>query len=114
MEKSAFDKKRMGDLYDELFSTLGQQNKSGQGMFHKKFIQVCSLLSPCFISFSKSVVQCRNMLCVCSFFNSGQNTVMEFCYHIIFPIFLPKVMPTFSIFVPTPPNYKVLGIKMRK
>lgn len=44
MEKPAFDKKRMGDLFDELFSTLGHQNTSGQGMFHKKFIQVCTVI----------------------------------------------------------------------
>lgn len=61
MEKSAFDKKRMGDQYDELFSTLGQQNKSGQGMFHKKFIQVCSLLCAHFLSFNKSAMQYKNM-----------------------------------------------------
>lgn len=57
MEKTTFDKKRMGNLYDELFSTLGHQSTSGQGMFHKKFIQVCSLLCACFLSYNKSVTQ---------------------------------------------------------
>lgn len=49
MEKSTFDKKKMADRFDELFSSLGYQKTSGQGMFHKKFIQVCSLLCVCFL-----------------------------------------------------------------
>ncbi|XP_070708776.1 DNA-dependent protein kinase catalytic subunit [Pempheris klunzingeri] len=39
MEKTSFDKKRMGNMYDEMYSSLGDRNKVGHGMFRKKFIQ---------------------------------------------------------------------------
>lgn len=42
--KPGFDKKRMGDLFDDMHSSLGDRNTGGHGMFRKKFIQVCSLL----------------------------------------------------------------------
>ncbi|XP_044195297.1 DNA-dependent protein kinase catalytic subunit [Thunnus albacares] len=38
-EKPSFDKKRMGQLYDEMHSSLGDRNTDGHGMFRKKFIQ---------------------------------------------------------------------------
>lgn len=44
LEKPGFDKKQMGDMYDEMYSLLGNRNAGGHGMFRKKFIQVCSLL----------------------------------------------------------------------
>lgn len=66
MDKPTFNKKRTGDLFDELFSTLRHQNPEGQGMFHKKFIHVCSLLYACFLSFDKSVTRYKIL---CSFSN---------------------------------------------
>ncbi|XP_077480903.1 DNA-dependent protein kinase catalytic subunit [Stigmatopora argus] len=39
MEKKDFDKKKMENLYDELYSVLGDWNKDGHGMFRKKFIK---------------------------------------------------------------------------
>ncbi|XP_041817022.1 DNA-dependent protein kinase catalytic subunit isoform X1 [Chelmon rostratus] len=39
LEKASFDKKRMGDMYEEMFSSLGDRNAAGHGMFRKKFIQ---------------------------------------------------------------------------
>lgn len=39
MEKPSFDKKQMGDMYNEMHSLLGDRNASGHGPFRKKFIQ---------------------------------------------------------------------------
>ncbi|XP_044032842.1 DNA-dependent protein kinase catalytic subunit isoform X2 [Siniperca chuatsi] len=39
LEKPGFDMKRMGDMYDEMRSSLGDRNRAGHGMFRKKFIQ---------------------------------------------------------------------------
>ncbi|KAM7370115.1 hypothetical protein PAMP_011395 [Pampus punctatissimus] len=39
IEKPSFDKKRMNVLYDEMYSSLGNRNTGGHGMFRKKFIQ---------------------------------------------------------------------------
>lgn len=40
----SFDKKRMSEMYDEIYSSLGDCNAAGHGKFRKKFIQVCSPL----------------------------------------------------------------------
>ncbi|KAM7390735.1 hypothetical protein PAMA_008770 [Pampus argenteus] len=39
MEKPSFDKKKMSVLYDEMYSSLGNRNAGGHGMFRKRFIQ---------------------------------------------------------------------------
>uniref|UniRef100_A0A3Q1J9C8 DNA-dependent protein kinase catalytic subunit n=1 Tax=Anabas testudineus TaxID=64144 RepID=A0A3Q1J9C8_ANATE len=39
LAKPSFDKKRMGDMYDEMYSSLGDPNTDGHGSFRKKFIQ---------------------------------------------------------------------------
>lgn len=39
LEKASFDKKRMGNMYDEMRSSLGDCHTAGHGMFRKKFIQ---------------------------------------------------------------------------
>ncbi|XP_070783882.1 DNA-dependent protein kinase catalytic subunit [Enoplosus armatus] len=39
LEKTKFDKKRMGNMYDEMHSSLGDRTAAGHGMFRKKFIQ---------------------------------------------------------------------------
>ncbi|KAM6908435.1 DNA-dependent protein kinase catalytic subunit [Lycodopsis pacificus] len=39
LEKPGFDKKRMGDVYKEMQSSLGDCNTGGHGMFRKKFIK---------------------------------------------------------------------------
>ncbi|GAA6219422.1 DNA-dependent protein kinase catalytic subunit [Lates japonicus] len=39
LEKPNFDKKQMGDKYDEVYSCLGDRNADGHGTFRKKFIQ---------------------------------------------------------------------------
>ncbi|XP_073344741.1 DNA-dependent protein kinase catalytic subunit [Pagrus major] len=39
LEKTSFDKKQMGIMYDEMHSSLGDRNTGGHGMFRKKFIQ---------------------------------------------------------------------------
>lgn len=44
LEKPNFDKKRMGDLYEELHASLVDRNTQGHGMFRKRFIQVCALI----------------------------------------------------------------------
>lgn len=88
MEKSAFDKKKMGDLYDELFSTLGQQNKSGQGMFHKKFIQVCSLLCARFFHLTK--VLCNAEICFVLFLIQAKILLWNSVLPHYFPHFFAK------------------------
>lgn len=40
LEKKSFTKEAMSHLYQDLFSSLGHHNPSGQGTFHKKFLQV--------------------------------------------------------------------------
>lgn len=44
LEKPGFNKKQMGVMYEEMRSSLGDQNADGCGTFRKKFIQVCDLL----------------------------------------------------------------------
>ncbi|XP_075945492.1 DNA-dependent protein kinase catalytic subunit-like isoform X1 [Anarhichas minor] len=39
LDKPGFDKKRMGDMYKEMHSSLGDCNTGGHGMFRKKFIK---------------------------------------------------------------------------
>ncbi|CAK6951979.1 LOW QUALITY PROTEIN: DNA-dependent protein kinase catalytic subunit [Scomber scombrus] len=39
LEKPNFDKKRMGNLYEEMHSSLVDRNTDGHGMFRKRFIQ---------------------------------------------------------------------------
>ncbi|XP_041669965.1 DNA-dependent protein kinase catalytic subunit [Cheilinus undulatus] len=39
LEKPSFDKKRMSHMYDEMYSSLGDHNTEGHGMFRKKFIK---------------------------------------------------------------------------
>ncbi|KAM6971354.1 DNA-dependent protein kinase catalytic subunit isoform 1-T1 [Tautogolabrus adspersus] len=39
LEKASFEKKQMTRLYEEMFSSLGDQNAEGHGMFRKKFIK---------------------------------------------------------------------------
>lgn len=39
MEKTGFEKKQMNELYNEMYSSLGNQNTQGHGAFRKKFIQ---------------------------------------------------------------------------
>ncbi|XP_062235399.1 DNA-dependent protein kinase catalytic subunit [Platichthys flesus] len=39
LEKQSFDKKQMCDLYDEMRSSLGDQDAEGHGTFRKKFIK---------------------------------------------------------------------------
>ncbi|XP_068566169.1 DNA-dependent protein kinase catalytic subunit [Cebidichthys violaceus] len=39
MEKPGFDKTRMGAVYKEMLSSLGDSNTAGHGMFRKKFIK---------------------------------------------------------------------------
>ncbi|XP_069369172.1 DNA-dependent protein kinase catalytic subunit isoform X2 [Paralichthys olivaceus] len=39
LEKTSFDKKKMGDLYDEMQSLLGDGDIDGHGMFRKRFIK---------------------------------------------------------------------------
>lgn len=51
LEKPAFNKKRMADMYEEMRSMLGDRNASSHGIFRKKFIQVCHFL---FVSLSTS------------------------------------------------------------
>lgn len=41
LEKPSFNRERMGDMYDEMHSSLGDRAADGHGMFRKKFIQVC-------------------------------------------------------------------------
>lgn len=40
MEKPVFDKKRMGDMFEEMFASLGDGDAAGHGTFRKKFIKV--------------------------------------------------------------------------
>lgn len=40
MEKPVFDKKRMGDMFEEMFASLGDGDTAGHGTFRKKFIKV--------------------------------------------------------------------------
>lgn len=80
MEKPTFNKERTADLFEELFSALGHQNTSGQGMFHKKFIRVCSSLCARFLLFKC----CAALKYVFFFLKSGQNTV---CVITSFPLF---------------------------
>lgn len=44
LEKPDFDKKRMGEMFEEMHSSLGNRNAGGHGMFRKKFIQVWGFL----------------------------------------------------------------------
>uniref|UniRef100_UPI0037E8F3E7 DNA-dependent protein kinase catalytic subunit n=1 Tax=Semicossyphus pulcher TaxID=241346 RepID=UPI0037E8F3E7 len=39
LEKPSFDKTRMGRMYEEMHSSLGDENTDGHGMFRKKFIR---------------------------------------------------------------------------
>nr|CBN81784.1 DNA-dependent protein kinase catalytic subunit [Dicentrarchus labrax] len=39
LDKASFDRKQMGDMYDEMYSSLGDCNTGGHGMFRKKFIK---------------------------------------------------------------------------
>ncbi|XP_037613149.1 DNA-dependent protein kinase catalytic subunit isoform X1 [Sebastes umbrosus] len=39
LEKTNFDKKRMGNMYDEMQSSLGDRSAGGHGMFRTKFIK---------------------------------------------------------------------------
>ncbi|XP_039982420.1 DNA-dependent protein kinase catalytic subunit isoform X2 [Xiphias gladius] len=39
LEKPSFDRKQMGDMYDEVRPLLGEGNAAGDGTFRKKFIQ---------------------------------------------------------------------------
>ncbi|KAM9337515.1 DNA-dependent protein kinase catalytic subunit [Symphorus nematophorus] len=39
LEKPSFDKKQMGNMYDEMYSSVGDHNTCGHGMFRKKFIK---------------------------------------------------------------------------
>ncbi|CAJ1081863.1 DNA-dependent protein kinase catalytic subunit [Xyrichtys novacula] len=39
LEKMSFDKKQMSQMYEEMFSSLGDHNTEGHGMFRKKFIK---------------------------------------------------------------------------
>ncbi|XP_068160133.1 DNA-dependent protein kinase catalytic subunit [Antennarius striatus] len=39
LEKPNFDKKRMGELYDDMYSSLGDYKAGHHGVFRKKFIQ---------------------------------------------------------------------------
>ncbi|XP_065804990.1 DNA-dependent protein kinase catalytic subunit isoform X2 [Labrus bergylta] len=39
LEKASFDEKQMTRLYEEMYSSLGDQNAEGHGKFRKKFIQ---------------------------------------------------------------------------
>lgn len=40
MEKPDFDKKRMGNMFEEMFASLGDCDTAGHGTFRKKFIKV--------------------------------------------------------------------------
>lgn len=42
MEKSTFNKKQMGEMYEEMHSSLCNRNTQGHGGFRRKFIQVGS------------------------------------------------------------------------
>lgn len=39
LEKNSFDKKQMSAMYNEMYSSLGNQNASGHGAYRRKFIQ---------------------------------------------------------------------------
>ncbi|TKS87933.1 DNA-dependent protein kinase catalytic subunit [Collichthys lucidus] len=39
LDKPSFDKKQMSNMYEEMYSSLGDRNTDGHGMFRKKFIQ---------------------------------------------------------------------------
>lgn len=41
LEKPGFDKKKMGNMFDEMFASLGDRKADGHGAFRKKFVQVC-------------------------------------------------------------------------
>lgn len=47
LEKLSFDKKRMGELYDDMQASLGDRSADSHGVFRKKFIQVCRFGSLC-------------------------------------------------------------------
>lgn len=40
LEKPDFDKKRMGDRFEEMYASLGDSDTAGHGTFRKKFIKV--------------------------------------------------------------------------
>lgn len=40
LEKPEFDKKRMGDMFEEMYASLGDCDTAGHGTFRKKFIKV--------------------------------------------------------------------------
>lgn len=42
LDKPGFDEKRMGRMYEEMHSSLGNCNTGGHGMFRARFIRVCS------------------------------------------------------------------------
>lgn len=44
LEKPDFNKNRMGEMFEEMRSLLGDRNAEGHGMFRKKFIQVWGFL----------------------------------------------------------------------
>lgn len=52
LEKPTFNRKQMGDLYEEMRSILGDCSADSHGMFRKKFIKVCHFFSffPLFLS----------------------------------------------------------------
>uniref|UniRef100_A0A3B4GU24 DNA-dependent protein kinase catalytic subunit n=1 Tax=Pundamilia nyererei TaxID=303518 RepID=A0A3B4GU24_9CICH len=52
LEKPTFNRKQMGDMYEEMRSILGDCSADSHGMFRKKFIKVCHFFSffPLFLS----------------------------------------------------------------
>lgn len=72
LEKSSFDEKRMGIMYEEMRSSLGDPARDGHGMFRKKFIQVCGFLLQTYREIPKlymyilcgdvRVVQCNRLI----------------------------------------------------
>lgn len=41
LEKPGFDRKRMGNMYEEMYASLGDLKAAGHGAYRRKFIQVC-------------------------------------------------------------------------
>lgn len=64
MEKGTFTKETMSDLYSDLFSSLGHQRTSGQGAFHKKFLQVRRLLRVLFCDTLARLSKNRASFCI--------------------------------------------------
>uniref|UniRef100_A0A3Q4MQ59 DNA-dependent protein kinase catalytic subunit n=1 Tax=Neolamprologus brichardi TaxID=32507 RepID=A0A3Q4MQ59_NEOBR len=58
LEKPTFNRKQMGDMYEEMRSILGDCSADSHGMFRKKFIKVCHF----FFFFFSSFFYLKNMI----------------------------------------------------